>query len=53
MEKRAESTGNVVDITSPAGPRERLLSKNIKQVVSFSHTICLESSWPALVLELV
>lgn len=30
MEKRAESTGKVVGKTSPAGARQRLLSKNIK-----------------------
>ena len=29
MEKRAESTGKVVDKTSPAGARQRLLSRNI------------------------
>lgn len=46
MEKRTERTGKVVDKTCPAGARRRLLPKNIniKIDVSFTHTICLESS---------
>lgn len=52
MDKRAESTGEVVDKTKPAGARD--FSPKIKRLrVSFSHTTCLDSSWLTLGIELV
>lgn len=52
MDKRAESTGEVVDKTNLA--RVRGFSPKIKRLkVSFSHTTCLDSSWPTLGIELV
>lgn len=51
-DKKAESTGEVVGKTKSAGARG--FSPNIKRLkVSFSHTTCLDSSWPTLGRELV
>lgn len=52
MEKRAESTGEVIDKTKPAGARS-FSSKINRLRVSFSHSTCLDSSWLTPGTELV